>query len=93
MVIAVGAEDCVECDGTGEHECSCGDTHECHGCNGVPTVETLPPVGVKVEYAVIRLGNFANRLVYDNEYSAYETCSQLNRDERLARLFSLKSAA
>ncbi len=28
------ADDCDECDGTGEHECSCGDTHDCRACDG-----------------------------------------------------------
>ncbi|MDD2923191.1 MAG: hypothetical protein PHQ36_12970 [Anaerolineales bacterium] len=27
-------EECDECDGTGEHECSCGHTHECVACDG-----------------------------------------------------------
>lgn len=27
-------EDCPYCDGDGEHECECGDTHTCLGCNG-----------------------------------------------------------
>ena len=27
-------DDCDECDGTGEHECSCGDTHDCRACDG-----------------------------------------------------------
>jgi len=27
-------DECGMCDGSGEHECSCGDTHECGQCNG-----------------------------------------------------------
>lgn len=25
---------CDACYGNGEHECSCGDSHECHACGG-----------------------------------------------------------
>lgn len=31
-------EDCENCDGTGEHECDCGDVHDCHECNGSGTL-------------------------------------------------------
>lgn len=26
--------DVEDCDGTGEHECSCGDVHDCRSCDG-----------------------------------------------------------
>jgi hypothetical protein len=28
------AEECDECMGSGEHECDCGNTHECSACDG-----------------------------------------------------------
>ena len=30
---------CGECHGSGEHECSCGDTHECRDCDGRGTIK------------------------------------------------------
>ncbi len=33
-VLLDGVEECDECDGTGEHECSCGHTHDCVACDG-----------------------------------------------------------
>jgi len=27
-------KDCPTCDGEGEHECECGDTHDCNACGG-----------------------------------------------------------
>ncbi len=27
-------EDCLTCDGEGEHECECGHKHDCVACNG-----------------------------------------------------------
>jgi len=30
-------EECEMCDGTGEHECSCGDLHDCVECKGAGT--------------------------------------------------------
>ena len=27
-------EECLACDGTGEHECECGDAHTCGYCDG-----------------------------------------------------------
>jgi hypothetical protein len=27
-------EECMYCDGTGEHHCECGDEHECGSCDG-----------------------------------------------------------
>lgn len=32
--LADSIEVCDTCDGTGEHECDCGDTHECGACDG-----------------------------------------------------------
>ena len=26
--------ECMTCDGTGDHQCDCGDEHECGNCNG-----------------------------------------------------------
>ena len=28
------SEDCPTCGGEGEHQCECGDTHECRACSG-----------------------------------------------------------
>jgi hypothetical protein len=25
---------CIECEGSGDHTCECGDEHECHACDG-----------------------------------------------------------
>jgi DnaJ-class molecular chaperone len=30
---------CAMCDGDGEHECECGDTHTCESCNGTGEME------------------------------------------------------
>lgn len=33
--------ECSTCDGTGEHDCECGDTHTCGACNGSGKVVDL----------------------------------------------------
>ncbi len=32
------AEECEVCDGRGQHECDCGDEHDCHACKGDGTI-------------------------------------------------------
>jgi hypothetical protein len=34
-------KDCVVCDGAGDHECECGDTHECRACSGTGKCENF----------------------------------------------------
>ncbi len=34
-------KDCDHCEGRGEHECTCGDNHECHYCDGTGKVENI----------------------------------------------------
>ena len=31
-------EECSECNGDGDHECDCGDIHDCKACNGIGQV-------------------------------------------------------
>ncbi len=37
-------DDCRECGGTGEHDCSCGDEHECYECKGSGKIKSLSDI-------------------------------------------------
>ena len=39
-------KECDRCDGTGEHECTCGDEHGCHYCDGTGKVPNTDAVSI-----------------------------------------------
>jgi hypothetical protein len=51
--------DCDRCDGGGEHECRCGDEHECGICKGLGTVGPPAPIallsGKPFNYSYLRI--------------------------------------
>ncbi|MBE3117660.1 MAG: hypothetical protein IMZ50_02750 [Candidatus Atribacteria bacterium] len=85
-------DECMECDGTGEHHCDCGDEHECGVCDGTGIAEGDSFLNLykrQLEQDISRLSKYYNRVIGEEANPIFtvleETHKRLLKDIRFWR--------
>lgn len=64
-------EECLTCDGSGDHICECGDEHPCGACDGTGTIEDFRNIYEKqLREEINKLQNYVAKLMegrYENQ--------------------------